>query len=211
LQTAAAVLWFIGRSSCHDECCRAAAQGVTALEMADLELPPLGALLAEQSVPTIPTSLMPLASAPAAGCGGLWADSCIASDRSEHDVLQLAASQQIKAQISLPSDGKHSALPARPATISGRCAAVLPSDSSCTQQADAQLEQCKRPAELPLPDLASKLVGPHSRDAVPAAAAAASPALLMPAIGKDAAASPPRGCGIVTPPYSPLCGCETLS
>jgi len=183
-----------------------AAQDVPTLELVDLELPPLGALLAEQSVLTMPTSTLAPASASAAGCAGLWADSCIASNHSEHDAIPVTAPQQIQTQTSSHWDVNQSSEPESPlgAALAGVAGAAQLSNSVCTQQGQSQREQCQRPAELPLPNLGNAFAGPHSYDAVPAAAAAAaaaaSPALLMPAIGKDAATSPPRGCGTVTLP-----------
>ena len=187
--------------------CRAAAQIAPAFKMADLELPALGALLAEHSVPTVAISAMPFASASAAPrCASPWTEHRTASDRSppsDHD----QAPVQIPAQYLVERDSKQRSAcqsAARIALAGANGAAQLP-DSGCVQQGEALREQCQPSGELPLPDLAAALAGPHSCSAAPApAASAAVPVLLMPAIGKVAAASAPRGCGCMSLRAQPL-------
>ena len=176
----------------------AAAQDVPALELADLELPGLGALLAEQNMLTMPTSTTTFGLAAAAERADLWSNST-ASDRSRADHGQMPQHSPARSLAEQDSKkGSASELTESPAALVGVQSPAQPSDSRRTQQRGLHQEPCQRLAELPLPDLFNAVAGPDSCGAASDPDPAGGPVLLMPAIGKAAAASAPRGCGFTS-------------
>ena len=173
-------------------------QDVDALGMAGWDLPPLDELLAEDSMPEMPSSAAEMVAPP---CAGLWADSCTASDHSDH-----TPDRNPSPPWGCMQDGVRHASNYGPGSScpqqtwqSGDISAARRSNIGCSQQLNVQRQPFNACPALPLPDFGCSGSVSHGHSAVPEPATAATPVSPMPAIRHDNAAPALRGCAITTP------------